>query len=73
MTAIDLQNKSAVIGASNERVPYETLVLATGGTPRKLPIEGKDLGNIFTLRGVHDASVIDAGECTIFPRDCIDF
>lgn len=51
-----------MIGSSQERVPYETLVLATGGTPRKLPIEGKDASNVFTLRGVEDAKRIDAGE-----------
>lgn len=62
VTAIDVANKVAVIGSSNERVAYETLVLASGGTPRQLPIEGKDLGNIFTLRGVSDAKVIDAGQ-----------
>lgn len=62
MTSIDVNNKLAVIGASNERVAYETLVLASGGTPRKLPIDGAGLENVFTLRGVHDAKKIDAGQ-----------
>jgi len=44
----------------SERVPYSTLVLATGGTPRKLPIDGKDLSNVLTLRGVDSAKKIDA-------------
>ncbi|KAF4440715.1 hypothetical protein F53441_12226 [Fusarium austroafricanum] len=42
-----------------ERVDYTKLVLATGGIPRQLPLEGfKNLGNIFTLRNVHDAKKI---------------
>ncbi|KAJ3486827.1 hypothetical protein NLI96_g3958 [Meripilus lineatus] len=61
VTSVDLAQKSVVIGATQERVAYETLVLATGGTPRKLPIEGKDLSNIYTLRGIEDARKIDAG------------
>ncbi|KAI0346178.1 hypothetical protein BDW22DRAFT_1352201 [Trametopsis cervina] len=60
VTAIDLENKVAVIGSSNERVTYEDLILASGGTPRVLPVEGKELGNVFTLRGVGDAKKIDA-------------
>ncbi|PHH92762.1 hypothetical protein CDD83_5386 [Cordyceps sp. RAO-2017] len=38
---------------------YTKLVIATGGTPRTLPLQGfKVLGNIFTLRSVHDAKAI---------------
>ncbi len=62
VTAVDLENKAVVVGASNERVTYETLILASGGTPRQLPIEGKELGNVFTFRGVEDAKKVDAGE-----------
>ena len=60
VTSVDLAQKAVVIG--NERVSYETLVLATGATPRKLPIAGKDLTNVFRLRGVDDAKKIDAGK-----------
>jgi len=60
VTSVDLENKLIVVGNTNERVLYETLVLASGGTPRKLPVEGKELGNVFTLRGVDDAKKIDA-------------
>ncbi|KAI0806103.1 hypothetical protein BC629DRAFT_1282845 [Irpex lacteus] len=59
VTAVDLENKAVVVGASNERVTYETLILASGGTPRQLPIEGKELGNVFTFRGVEDAKKVD--------------
>ncbi len=47
---------------TKEQIAYETLVLATGGTPRSLPVEGKDLGNVFVLRRVEDAAKIDAGQ-----------
>ena len=66
VTSLDVQGKSVVVGSSGERVPYETLILASGGTPRKLPIDGKDLGNIFTLRGVQDAKAIDSGKQSPF-------
>ncbi|KAI0073872.1 hypothetical protein K474DRAFT_1666080 [Panus rudis PR-1116 ss-1] len=59
VTEVDVEGKTVIIGSTKERVPYQTLILATGGTPRKLPIEGKDLSNVFTLRGVSDAKAID--------------
>ncbi|KAM5353588.1 hypothetical protein ACJ41O_000238 [Fusarium nematophilum] len=41
------------------KVAYTKLVLATGGTPRRLPLQGfKVLDNIFTLRSVHDTRMI---------------
>ncbi|KAM0254389.1 hypothetical protein ACHAQJ_006858 [Trichoderma viride] len=51
-----------VTTASGNKFPYTKLVLATGGTPRVLPLQGfKVLGNIFTLRTVHDAKqIVDA-------------
>lgn len=42
---------------------YEHLVLATGGTPRRLPIPGFELNNVYTLRHVQDAQKIDASMC----------
>ena len=42
-----------------EKISYTKLVLATGGTPKRLPLDGfKDLENIFTLRSVHDTRKI---------------
>ncbi|OJT01779.1 Apoptosis-inducing factor 1 [Trametes pubescens] len=58
VSGVDLAAKEVIVGAT--RVPYETLVLATGGVARRLPIAGKDLANVFTLRGVEDAKKIDA-------------
>ncbi|RPD61014.1 hypothetical protein L226DRAFT_534661 [Lentinus tigrinus ALCF2SS1-7] len=60
VSGVDLGAKEVLVGAAQERVPYETLVLATGGVSRRLPIAGKDLSNVFTLRGVEDAKKIDA-------------
>ncbi|KAI0749874.1 hypothetical protein C8Q80DRAFT_1313956 [Daedaleopsis nitida] len=60
VSGVDLTSKEVIVGATQERVPYETLVLASGGVPRRLPIPGKDLANVFTLRGVEDAKKIDA-------------
>ena len=64
VTSVNLEAKS-VVTTSGERVPYQTLILATGGTPRKLPIPGKDSSNVFTLRGVDDAKRIDAGKVLV--------
>lgn len=55
---VDLVSKS-VTTKSKERFPYTKLVLATGGAPRNLPLQGfKVLNNIFLLRTVHDVKNI---------------
>ncbi|KAF8591101.1 flavoprotein [Ramaria rubella] len=59
VTALDPKAKH-VVTASGERVAYENVVLATGGTPRRLPIPGANLDNVYTLRHVQDAQKIDA-------------
>ncbi|KAL2167472.1 hypothetical protein VTG60DRAFT_1223 [Thermothelomyces hinnuleus] len=61
VTAVDFATKT-VTTKSGGKFAYTKLVLSTGGTPRRLPLPGfKDLGNIFTLRTVHDAKrIIDA-------------
>jgi NADH dehydrogenase FAD-containing subunit len=58
VTAVDFTGKS-VSSKSGKSYPYTKLVLATGGVPRTLPLEGfKDLGNIFVLRFVTDVQNI---------------
>ncbi|KAI6296326.1 hypothetical protein MCOR33_007056 [Pyricularia grisea] len=58
VTGVDFNGKS-VETKSKKTISYGKLVLATGGTPRNLPLEGfKTLDNIFTLRNVHDAKNI---------------
>ncbi|KAM5466387.1 Apoptosis-inducing factor 1 [Microsporum audouinii] len=58
VTAVDFEKKS-VATKSGKSYPYTKLVLATGGTPRRLPLPGfKELNNIFTLRYVTDVQAI---------------
>ncbi|KIJ52598.1 hypothetical protein M422DRAFT_26172 [Sphaerobolus stellatus SS14] len=57
VTGVDTAAKTVSQGDS--KIPYEHLVLATGGIPRRLPIPGFDLQNIYTLRYVQDAQKID--------------
>ncbi len=57
-TSIDFSKKT-VITESGSQVPYTKLVLATGGTPKRLPLPGfKELNNIFVLRRVKDVQDI---------------
>lgn len=37
---------------------YRKLLLATGGTPKVLPVEGASLKNVFTLRTIRDSDAI---------------
>ncbi|KAK0644654.1 putative 2 iron, 2 sulfur cluster binding protein [Cercophora newfieldiana] len=58
VVAVDFASKT-VSTKSGGKFAYSKLVLSTGGTPRVLPLQGfKVLGNIFTLRNVHDAKKI---------------
>ncbi|KAG2182084.1 hypothetical protein INT43_007011 [Umbelopsis isabellina] len=56
-TAVDPENHSVTLSNGDEW-KYDYLVLATGGWPRKIPIPGVDLENVFTLRTVHDNNSI---------------
>jgi NADPH-dependent 2,4-dienoyl-CoA reductase/sulfur reductase-like enzyme len=60
VVGVDFANK--VVNTKSTAFPYHTLVLATGGTPRNLPLPGfKTLGSIFTMRTVHDVkAIVDA-------------
>ena len=58
VTSVNFSSKS-VSTASGKSYPYTKLILATGGTPKKLPLPGfKDLKNIFVLRKVQDVQAI---------------
>ncbi|KAJ2986579.1 hypothetical protein NUW58_g4956 [Xylaria curta] len=61
VTDVDVANKS-VATKSGAKHTYGKLILATGGTPRNLPLQGfKVLENIFVLRTLHDTKkIVDA-------------
>jgi NADPH-dependent 2,4-dienoyl-CoA reductase/sulfur reductase-like enzyme len=60
VTAVDFDAKN-VSTKSGGSYPYTKLVLATGGTPRSLPLPGfKELSNIFLLRTVAHTKAINA-------------
>ena len=59
VTDVDFKSKKVTTQAGKEH-SYTKLVLASGGTPRMLPLEGLkgDLKNVFPLRSLHDTSGI---------------
>lgn len=58
---MDLKNKTVTIDNGADTLSYEKIILAPGGIPRKLPVEGADLENVFTFRDIADAEKVDAG------------
>ncbi|KAI9644086.1 Apoptosis-inducing factor 1 [Ciborinia camelliae] len=60
VTSIDFLGKK-VLTKNGSSFSYTKLVLASGGTPKSLPLPGfKELGNIFLLRNVHHVKDIVA-------------
>lgn len=57
VTKVDASNKQITF-ADDSTLEYDSLLLATGGTARKLDVPGADLANIFTLRQPEDADAI---------------
>ncbi|ROV93992.1 hypothetical protein VSDG_06241 [Cytospora chrysosperma] len=58
VTGVNFADKT-VATKSGGKYAYSKLVLATGGTAKLLPLQGfKVLGNIFTLRNIHDTKKI---------------
>lgn len=55
--SIDRDGKSVKL-ADGRSLPYDKLMLATGGQPRKLQCPGADLPGIFVLRGIDDVNAI---------------
>ncbi|KAI1846992.1 hypothetical protein JX265_006811 [Neoarthrinium moseri] len=59
VTDVDFSAKSVTTKGAG-KFTYNKLVLATGGTPKNLPLQGfKVLGNIFPLRTVKDTKAIN--------------
>lgn len=57
-SAVDFSART-VTTQNGQNISYTKLILATGGTARSLPVNGfRVLGNIFTLRNVHDVKKI---------------
>lgn len=58
VSAVDSVAKTVTAGG--KALPYDSLVLATGGTVFVPPIPGKDLGNVFVVRTINDGKAIEA-------------
>jgi NADH oxidase (H2O2-forming) len=52
---VEIQNRRTL---RKGKIPYDSLVLATGSLPFRPPIPGSDLGNVFTLRTMRDGEEI---------------
>lgn len=59
VTAVD-RDRRAVLLADGARVEYDALLLATGATPRRLPVPGGDLDGVHYLRRIPDCERIKA-------------
>ncbi|KAK7032856.1 hypothetical protein R3P38DRAFT_2919316 [Favolaschia claudopus] len=59
-SSIDFANKKVILDEGKDSVVYDKLILAPGGEPRRLPIPGAELENVYTLRGIDHAKKIDA-------------
>ncbi|KAJ9638067.1 Apoptosis-inducing factor 1 [Knufia peltigerae] len=58
VTSVDFDSRE-VKTKTGKAFPYTKLILASGGTPRNLPLPGfKDLSNIFLLRQISDTQAI---------------
>jgi len=61
VTKVDPTNKRVVFTdnqTTEDELFYDELILAPGGQPRRLPIEGANLSNVYTLRNVQDTQMI---------------
>lgn len=57
VTEVDTQTKTITF-EDNSTLKYDSLLLATGGVPKKLKAPGAELENIFTLRKLEDVNSI---------------
>jgi 3-phenylpropionate/trans-cinnamate dioxygenase ferredoxin reductase subunit len=57
VTAVRPTDSEVELG-DGERIRYQRLLLATGATPRRLPVPGADLPGVYALRNVDDADAI---------------
>ena len=59
VTSLDAAASTATLD-NGEVYAYEQVLLATGGSPVRLPVPGADLDGIYYLRGAGDADAINA-------------
>lgn len=57
VTAVDTDEKFVALDTGHT-VGYGKLLIATGGSPRKIPVPGSDLEGVFTLRTLDDSRAI---------------
>lgn len=60
MTSVDIDRRKVVLDGGKDQVSFDKLIIAPGGTPKRLPIPGADLENVITFRTVADATKVDA-------------
>jgi NADPH-dependent 2,4-dienoyl-CoA reductase/sulfur reductase-like enzyme/rhodanese-related sulfurtransferase len=61
--SIDRKAKTVLVQSKDgtqSTLPYDKLILGTGSTPRRLPIPGRELGNVFTVATLDEAIRIKA-------------
>jgi hypothetical protein len=61
VTKVDPTNKRVVFTdnqTTEDELFYDELILAPGGQPKRLPIDGANLSNVYTLRNFQDAQRI---------------
>ena len=59
-TTLDSHSKTVTLD-DGRQMPFQKLLMATGGRPRRLPIPGSDLGGISYLRTLEDSDVLRGG------------
>ncbi|KAJ7220091.1 hypothetical protein GGX14DRAFT_585494 [Mycena pura] len=60
VTSVDFTKKQVILDGGKDSVLYDKLILAPGANPRKLPIPGAELDNVYTVRGVESTKKVDA-------------
>lgn len=58
-TAIDREARTVTTGDGG-KIPYDSLIIATGARARRIPLPGLDLGNVLELRNAADADKLKA-------------
>jgi 3-phenylpropionate/trans-cinnamate dioxygenase ferredoxin reductase subunit len=59
VTAVD-RRAHEIVTANSNRERYDKLLLATGATPRRLPVSGADLAGVHYLRSLDDSDQLKA-------------